>query len=343
LSVGSDGWIIESPHPVHFRDFSIQQAHPDPARDGNAWLFFNHANVPEEYRLILIVWLVAAFIPGMPFPAMLISGEAGAGKSFICAFLKRIIDPSVSALQDNPKKDEDFDLLLFKHYCLAIDNLSNLSVSRADRICSVITGSTVEKRVLHTDIDTIVLPCNPRIILNGINSISNRSDLLDRSITVRLKRISENARAEEAVINELFDKDLPYILGGIADILSKAMAIHPTVKLSKYPRMADFCRWGYAIAEALGGRGQEFLKAYAGNAAKLGEGLLESDSFMSGLVQMMDSDNPKVQGTFKEVVDRLHALVQPDHNDYSFPSTRSFRNKLERYSGPHILDNSLRW
>ena len=34
------------------------------------------------------------------------------------------------------------------------------------------------------------------------------------------------------------------------DTLVKAMEIFPIVHLEKLPRMADFTRWGYAIAES---------------------------------------------------------------------------------------------
>jgi len=33
----------------------------------------------------------------------------------------------------------------------------------------------------------------------------------------------------------------------IFDTLSKAIAIHPTVELTEFGRMADFEEWGYAI------------------------------------------------------------------------------------------------
>jgi hypothetical protein len=330
LSMGVDGWKVDTEPPLFFRTFSTQQAHPEPVPDGDPWLFFNHANVAEENRLLLMVWIIAAFVPRIPYPALLVSGSAGAGKSFFCKQLKRIVDPSATELQESPKKDDDFDLLLYKHFCVALDNISNIPIARADRLCSAITAAYIEKRMLHTDLDTIVLPCNPRVILNGINALTNRADLLDRSITIHLDRINPNCRRIESELNDAFYNDLPAILGGVADVLCKAMALYPTVKLSSYPRMADFCRWGYCVAEALGGRGAEFLKSYAGNSAKLGESLLENDSFMSGLVQMMDAENLKISGTIKEIVDRLTAIVHPDHNDYTFPTCRGFRNKLER-------------
>lgn len=159
LSMGPDGWSIDRQSEIFFRHFSAQQPHPDPLPGGNPWLFINHVNVAKEYILLLMVWIIAAFVPRIPYPALLVSGSAGAGKSFVCRLLKRTLDPSANELQEMPKRDEDFDLLLFKHFCFAPDNISSVPVSRIDRLCAAITAAFIEKRILHTTMDTVILPC----------------------------------------------------------------------------------------------------------------------------------------------------------------------------------------
>jgi DNA polymerase-1 len=69
-------------------------------------------------------------------------------------------------------------------------------------------------------------------------------------------------RKEEGKFWADFAKARPQLVGAMFTVLAKAMALYPTVHLSALPRMADFCRWGYAVAEALGKRGAEFLQAY---------------------------------------------------------------------------------
>jgi hypothetical protein len=44
----------------------------------------------------------------------------------------------------------------------------------------------------------------------------------------------------------------PRLLAAAFDILAKALPIKP--QLARVPRMSDFAHWGYAIAEAAGGR-----------------------------------------------------------------------------------------
>lgn len=51
---------------------------------------------------------------------------------------------------------------------------------------------------------------------------------------------------------------------------------------------------------------------------------------MAGLVQLLDEENMTITGTFKETLEKLSALVTPDRNDYSFPTSHTFRKHLER-------------
>lgn len=49
----------------------------------------------------------------------------------------------------------------------------------------------------------------------------------------------------------MFEKEKPYILGGIFDILSKAIGLYDTITVRKSHRLADFHKFGCAIAKAM--------------------------------------------------------------------------------------------
>ena len=102
--------------------------------------------------------------------------------------------------------------------------------------------------------------------------------------------------------------DLPSILGGIFDTLSRAMAIYPTVKLDKLPRMADFARWGYAIGEALGGKGQEFLSEYTANIESQNVEVLNSDVVATLMVAFMQ-DRAEWYGRVSDLFIELSAIA----------------------------------
>lgn len=79
------------------------------------------------------------------------------------------------------------------------------------------------------------------------------------------KLIRESNRLGDNEIWDSFNEDLPYILGGIFDLLSSALKMLPTVKVDKPVRLADFHRFGYAVAEAMGNRGKEFDEVLKSN------------------------------------------------------------------------------
>lgn len=66
------------------------------------------------------------------------------------------------------------------------------------------------------------------------------------------------------------------------------MKIYPTVKLNKLSRMADFSRWGYAIGEALGNKGEEFLSEYNSNRQIQNQEAINADSVASLVVDYME-------------------------------------------------------
>ena len=66
---------------------------------------------------------------------------------------------------------------------------------------------------------------------------TDRGDVLDRSLVVELERIPDGARKIEEQIWELFAKEHPRLLGALFDILSQAIALKPSIKLSRRPRL----------------------------------------------------------------------------------------------------------
>ena len=139
---------------------------------------------------------------------------------------------------------------------------------------------------------------------------------------IELERISEADRRELAEIVAVFEGDRPAILGGVLDTLSKAMGIHSHVNLDRLPRMADFVRWGYAIGEALGGKGQDFLLQYADNRAVQNMEAINADPMAMLVVKLM-SERDLWEGTANKLLDALKHMAPLEGistYDKSFPS-----------------------
>ena len=261
VKITEDGWSVEDNPPILFNRFRHQIAQVEPKSNGNIYKIFDYINIKDN-RTLFLCWLVSCFVSEIPHAMPIFFGEKGAAKSTSCMLLKKLIDPSALETLTIQKNARSMAVNLQQHWFLPFDNVSQISEEISDTLCRAITGGGIQQRKLHTDADDYIFTFKRCIALNGINNVATRPDLLDRAILVELSRISEDNRRELSEIQRDFEDDLPLILGGIFDVLSKAMKIYPCVKLDKLPRMADFARWGYAIGEALGNLGQLFLDEY---------------------------------------------------------------------------------
>jgi hypothetical protein len=212
----------------------------------------------------------------------------------------------------------------------------------SDVLAQSSTGGGFSKRQLYTDDDDIIYQVKRCIGINGINLLISKPDLMDRSILLYLDRIEPQSRKEEAVMWEEFEAAKPGILGGIFDTLAKAKAIYPEVRLKNLPRMADFARWGYAIAEALGLDGNDFIKAYNSNILQQNEEVIQHNTLAQSLITFMAS-RFEWDGTIKEAYNELRSIANPDKNDPSFPkSNRTLKKLLERIK-PNLADHGIKF
>lgn len=138
------------------------------------------------------------------------------------------------------------------------------------------TGGGISKRRLYTDDEEVILRFLRLVGLNGINPVATRPDLLDRSMIFTLERIGPRRRVPEQALWSEFDLARPSILAGMLDVLSRASRIIRGVEIRDLPRMADFCRWGFAVAESIGSDGRSFLDAYQANIDKQNELAIDS-------------------------------------------------------------------
>lgn len=342
VEITPDGWRVVSEPPVYWREFDHSLPQPDPVKGGCPFKILDFVNVAPEHRLLFVVSVISALVPRIPRAVMNFQGCQGSGKSSACRVVKMVVDPSIATVTPLPATEEELGLIIHRHHVVAAgENASGLPDRMSDFIAAAVTGCAFERRALFTNSDAVIFPASfPLFIFSAIVQIIKRADLGERTVTYRLEMIDPTNRREEGELWQAFEKSLPGILGGMMEALSRAMAIFPAVKLSRLPRLADWGRWSYCIAEALGGRGAEFLRAYADNAAMQTADLHETDTLLAAIVQRMDTAG-ELDGNFREVLSILHEIAQPAKNDRSFPSSaRSFRGHLERLRVP-LLDMGI--
>ncbi|WP_117161420.1 hypothetical protein [Paraliobacillus sp. X-1268] len=324
--------IVDNP-PILFTRNKNTKAQVMPDFEGDIRLLLKHVRIKsEDDQILLLIYVVTCLIPNMPHAVLVFSGEKGAAKTTSMRNIRQVIDPAVRDLMTMPNSIQDLAISLANNYMPCFDNLDNLSAAKSDLLCIASTGGGFSKRTLFTDDDETLLELQRCPALNGINVVVTRPDLMDRSIPIELERISEEGRKEENVVRSEFDRDKPSIVGGAFQILSKAMAIYPDVKLDKLSRMADFTRWGFAIAEAMGYEGERFLEAYKNNQNKSNEEAISSHPVAAVIVALMRNCNSWT-GTVAELLTRL---------DYEAGRERIDTNVKSWPKAAHILSRRLK-
>ena len=158
-----------------------------------------------------------------------------------------------------------------------------------DALCRLSTGGGFATRELYTDQDEILFDAKRPVILNGIEEIVTRGDLLDRSLIVYLPTIMDGDRRQEREFWAAFGDAHPRMLGALLDAVVCALRRLDVVDLAKPPRMADFAVWVTAAEPALGWAEGSFAKAYAKNRGAGAELELEASPVAIALRAMMEA------------------------------------------------------
>ena len=314
VKITPTGWKVESEPPILFKRYSHQAVQVIPVHGGDINDVMRFINVKPEQKLLFIVYLVSCFIPSIPHPIPVFYGEKGAAKTTTTKLVKKLVDPSNVEAVTFPRDINELVQKLSHHWFCGFDNISGLPEWISDCLCRAVTGEGFSKRQLYSDDDDVIYSFKRCISLNGINVVATREDLLDRSVLFELERISTEKRMEELQFWKSFDQARPFILGAILDLVAKALAIYPTVKLDRLHRMADFTKWGYAIAEAIDGNGPEFLSLYGKNVERQNVEAINSNPVAAAIVALINNDG-EWEGRPGDLLEELTEIAYKERID----------------------------
>lgn len=344
VHIDKDGWTISEMPPILFRRYVHQSLQVEPRHGSDLKKLCNFINLKhDEDKLLFLVYTVAAFIPGFPHPILVFYGAQGSGKTTPQRILKSLIDPSLLKTLSAPDNVREFVQLVSHHYFVFFDNISSLKQWLSDSLARAVTGDGFSKRELYSDDDDIIYSFQRTIALNGINLVVQRADLLERSILISLERISKKERREEQEFWEEFNKQKPYLLGSIFTIVAGALRERPDIQLTSRPRMADFARWGCAIAKALGYAQEEFLTAYSNNIAKQNTEAIEASPVATTIVALMSTQDAW-EGTATDLYKELESHAQSlriDTKSHEWPKDPSALSRKLNVTQTNLAEEGI--
>jgi energy-coupling factor transporter ATP-binding protein EcfA2 len=306
VEVTPDGWQLVTGPPVRFRRAAAMLPLPIPERGGNLSELMQFLGLGPETGPLVCAYLLACLRPSAAYPVLILHGEAGSGKSTLSNMLKALIDPGKAGLLASVGDLRNLAISANNRHIVAYDNLSGMSGDQSDALCRISTGGGFSHRTLHTDSDETVLEFVKPQLLNGIDSIATRGDLLDRSLLIKVQPPAQ--REDASWIKFLFEKNHGRYLGALLDALSLALRQLPSIPQAQPVRMIEFARLAIAAESALGLAPGGFLSLYQGNRAEAAEAVMDSNPVAQAILDLM-RETSGWRGTARELLTRLRQLV----------------------------------
>jgi len=287
VRVGPGGWTLEANPPVLFRRYVNLKAMPDPQSGGSLDVLDELVNLKSERdRRLFKAYLATLPLEHVGRPIFNASGAMGSGKTTIGRVAKRTWDPSApETVRFDPR---DFLQKAMHAYIVMLDNQNTIPEWAADTLCRLVTGEADSKRRLYTDDEDVIIELRRPAILNGINVPTERGDVLDRSLVVELERIPDAERKTEEQLWERFEEEHAKLLGALFDVLSRAIALKPSIKLSRRPRLADWGEYAASVYEVMGWGAETFLKDWDEVVRVQNQATLDGSPVAQAIIKLME-------------------------------------------------------
>ena len=306
--VSQTGWkvLAGGAIPLFARSKSMQ-AIPTPVSGGSLDEFWSLVNIPQEFQLMVVAWLLECLREDTPHVVMELVGEQGSAKSTTQKLLKMLIDPNAANLRAAPKQVEDVWIGALNSHLVSFENISHLGQDYQDALCVLATGGALTKRTLYTNKDEVIIELRKPIILNGISVNVTAQDLLDRSLHIELPPVK--TRLQSRVVEEHFADSQAKIVGALLDQFVAALGVLGRVEIADAdkPRMVDFAYLGEAVYQANGIEAGAFVTCYRAMRQKGVHRTIESSPVGLALLTFLESQPSGWNGKMIELL----GLLQP--------------------------------
>ena len=336
VKMSSDGWETVRSSPVRFLRCQGMRPLPMPERGGSLQEdLFPLLNLREGAQQVLIaLWLVNSLIASPEYRLLVLQGEQGSAKSRTARTLRDLLDPSAGDVRSPPHSEHDLLISALHGHVLAFDNVSVLSQEMSDAFCRLATGGGLATRQLYTDRQQVLLNAVNPIILNGIEDIVTRADLVSRAISITLQPIPNERLRTKGELQRLFEDRWARILGALLDVAVHGLNRIKRLDAKPLSRMADFDLMATACETALWPAGT-YEQAFAENEQESVDAGIEADTVAVAVLSMVRAMRAMRAGLlWKGTATDLLQELDPIH-----PTTRRTR---EWPNSAHALGGRLR-
>ncbi|WP_089851892.1 ABC transporter ATP-binding protein [Halomonas saccharevitans] len=260
LCKASGTWdLISAGGQVMMNRSDRMEALPVPSPEGDWRLLLPYLNMDEDLKYLVIGYIT--YLLAFPrnkdvvFPVLAVNGSQGSGKTiFLNWILRGFIDPSTSGVQRFPSSLHNMAISAQSTYLLLYDNITRISDDLSDDLSAAATNTSFSTRELHTTSNEALFQIHFPVVLGGISGFIRKSDLLSRTLSVRMLPLGEDRASARTFVQDL-QRDASAIYGGLLDLAASGLSRIDSITPNTPERVYDFSAWLAAMEEAMGAEG----------------------------------------------------------------------------------------
>jgi hypothetical protein len=228
------------------------QALPMPEAGGDIEELWDYVNIAVADRIMFLVWLLDAFREDTQYPVLFLKATSGTGKTETAKLIRQTIDNNKALTNMEPKSIRDAIAVAKNNHVLLFDNVSRIPSAISDLFCCLSTGTGYSARTLFTDSDESALFLKRPIVIDSIEFVIRREDLVDRLVFLELPELPKETRKSERMLERERRDALPRILGALLELFCQAVEIADDMEVTANVRMQDYAKLGLAVQRVLG-------------------------------------------------------------------------------------------
>ena len=325
IHIRSDGYsIIDMPVDAGFvflhRDPAIH-AMPVPIAGGDIEKLQQFLNLENSADLRLVPAVVASLLlPKPDYPVVVFTGEKGTAKTTAAELMKSIIDPSeLSEGIKPPKETRTLFVHARREHIVYVDNVNTLTEDQSADYSRLVQGAGHVERGLYTNMDATVFKTANPVLMTAIDSVTAKTDLVDRSYVFKFAFIPDTKRKEKEVIKSEFAEYAPGLLGlfldGLVSVLKNKAEVRKSdvVTQKGLPRNAGNAIALISMAKVFNSTHEDMHAALLFNTNESDRKIIEDCVWADRYIKFISSQlNGKWEGTNGNLLDILTNLEIKD-------------------------------
>jgi len=246
-----------------------------------------------------------------------------------------LLDPSSAALEDLPTQSKTLMKMALNKWVLSFDNVEMITPAISNTLCRISTGGSISFNKPGSDTEMVAYKFRRPVVIDGIDELATRNDLIRRSVVVHLPRISKPDHSTFRKKLKKFEKSRPTILGALYAAVSVGLKTLGDPKLSKLGTTSWFEEWSVATGKAFGWKMKAILDEIRQNQGEALGASIEADPIIEFIIEKVVGVGKSWEGPKAKLLEEIIREVRKNGNPFNVKiptATNQLTRRINRAS-----------